>query len=218
MSATAQNLYHSSAALIHPSLRCSANYFPHIGPRCPHCAILRRSNGRDGPDEGRIRPRWKEYVCIPQFLVKYTANHCRPVMMIGIITQLVATVIFALVAADFIWRICTDRPARSTAPGSSDTIIQGQREGYVRITQPMRLLLIGMGISTFLVVIRFAVLFDVPKISLTSPCVDRSTERSNSQTAGTVRSSPQSGTSTSSMPLPSFSLWLQSIFSTQGGS
>lgn len=154
----------------------------------------------------------------PQFLVKYTANHCRPVMMIGIITQLVAMVIFALVAADFIWRIYTDRPARSKAPGSSDTIVQGQREGHIRIPQPMRLLLIGMGVSTFLVVIRFVVLFDAPMISLTSPCLDRSTERSNSQMAGTVRSSPLSGISTPSMPLPSFSLCLQSIFSIQGGS
>ena len=154
----------------------------------------------------------------PQFLVKYTTNHCLPVMMIGIITQLVATVIFALVAADFIWRIYTDRPARSKAPGSSDTTVHGQPEGYGRIPQPMRLLLIGMGISTFLIVIRFAVLFDAPMISLTSTCIDRSTERSNSQTAGTVKSSPLSGISTPSMPLPSFSPWLQSIFSIQGGS
>lgn len=93
----------------------------------------------------------------PQFRVKYTADHCRPVMMIGIIIQLVAMVVFSLVAADFIWRVYTDRPARTKVPGSSEATLHGQPEGFSRVPQPIRLLLIGMSISTFLVVIRFVV-------------------------------------------------------------
>jgi hypothetical protein len=153
-----------------------------------------------------------------QFRVKYTADHYCAVMMIGIITQLVAVVIFALVAADFIWRIHVDCPARAKVPNESTATLQGRPEGYVRVPQPMRLLLIGMGITTFLIIIRFVGLFDAPMNSLISPYLGRFTERSNSQTAGTVKLSPLSGISTPLMPLPSFSPWLQSIFSIQDGS
>ncbi len=138
--------------------------------------------------------------------------------MIGIIIQLVAMVFFSLVAADFIWRVYVDRPARNKVPGSSEATLHGQPEGFSRVPRPIRLLLIGMSISTFLVVIRFVDFFNTPIISLTSSCLGRFTERSNSQTAGTVGSSPLSGISTPSMRLPSFSLWLPSIFSIQDGS
>jgi RTA1 like protein len=96
-----------------------------------------------------------------------TQYYCA-VMMIGIIIQLVGVIIFALVAADFIWRTSMDRPARGKAPSESTATLQGRPAGYVRIPQPMRLLLIGMGISTFLVVIRFVCLFATPMIALTS--------------------------------------------------
>jgi len=208
----------STAALMHPPPRCSPDYFSRIGPRCSRCAILRRGTGCDGQHEGRIRPRWKQYVFTFLVLCKYTAEHCCEVMMIGIIIQLVAVVIFALVAAEFIWRICVDRPARGRASIESNATLQGRPEGRVRVSQPTRLLLVGMGISTFLVVVRFVHLIGVPITLLTSSYLGRFTERLNSQTAGTVRSSPLSGISTSSMPPPSFSPWLQSIFSIQKGS
>lgn len=87
--------------------------------------------------------------------------------MIGIITQLAGVVIFALVAADFIWRICVNRPARGNAPKESTATLTARPAGYVPVPQPMRLLLIGMGISTFLIVIRFVYLFRVPVTALT---------------------------------------------------
>lgn len=139
-------------------------------------------------------------------------------MMIGIITQLAGVVIFVLIAVDFIWRICKDRPARGNAPKESTATLQARPAGYAAVPPPMRLLLIGMGISTFMVVIRFVCLFRAPMAALMWPCLGRFTELSNSQTVGTVRSSPPSGTSTFSMLLPSSLLWWRSIFFTQDGS
>jgi hypothetical protein len=88
-------------------------------------------------------------------------------MMIGIITQLAGVVIFVLVAADFIWRVRVNRPIRGKSSSQSTVTLQERPAGYVLVPQPTRLLLVGMGTSTFLVVIRFLYLLGTPMIGLT---------------------------------------------------
>ena len=161
-------------------------------------ALAATAKTKDGANRGGR----SEY--LPSILrVQWKIDLLCAVMMIGIITQLAGVVIFAFIAVDFIWRISVDRPARGNAPKESTEALRPRPAGYVSASQPLRHLLIGMGISTFLIVIRFVYLFRAPMNPLTKPSAGRFTGLSNSQTVGTVRSSPQSGTSTCSMLLPS---------------